>query len=100
MALQSRAMQLWLMRGGQGVAVRGALVTEIANYPRKKTAILRLFAADEGLRAAWRPLLAVVETWARAQGCDGIEVFGRPGWTRILDYELTQVVLRKELKHE
>lgn len=97
-ALRARAMQLWLMR--EGGAVRGALVTELAIYPRKRTAILRLFAADHGLRAAWRPLLAVVESWARTQGCDGIEVFGRPGWARILDYELTHVVLRKELKHE
>ncbi len=99
-ALGTRAMQLWLMRGRDGGPICGALITEIANYPRRRTAILRLFAADRGLRAAWRPLLPVVEAWARAQGCGGIEVFGRPGWTRILDYEPTHVVLRKELKHE
>lgn len=97
-ALMARAMQLWLLRAGNDVC--GALVTEIANYPRRRTAILRLFAADRDLRAAWRPLLPVVESWARVQGCGAIEVFGRPGWARILDYELIHVILRKELKHE
>jgi hypothetical protein len=93
--LELRAMQLWLLWDG---AARGALVTEIANHPRKRSCILRLFAADRGLRAAWRALIPLAEEWAREQGCDAVEVFGRPGWARLLDYELKQVVLSKELQ--
>lgn len=96
--LLSRAMQLWLLRRND--EIRGALVTEIADYPRLRTVILRLFSADRELRGQWEPLLAVIEDWARDQGCAAIEIFGRPGWARRLDYELTHVVLRKELKHE
>lgn len=92
--LASRAMQLWLLWDG---AVRGALVTEIANHPRKRICVLRLFAADPGLRAAWMRLAPAIESWAKAQGCAAIEVFGRPGWAKILGYELKQVVLSKEL---
>ncbi len=104
-ALRVRAMQLWLLgrngtRGSRGISVCGALVTEITNYPRRRTAILRLFSTDPGLRAAWLPLTSVLESWARAQGCDAIEVFGRPGWAKVLDYELTHIVLCKELKNE
>jgi hypothetical protein len=94
--LERRAMQLWLL--WDGARVCGALATELANYPRKRSCILRLFAADAGWRAAWLRLLPLIEPWAREQGCAAVEVFGRPGWARILGYDIKQVVLSKELQ--
>lgn len=94
-ALTKREMQLWL--GLADGVVKAALITELCRYPRITTCILRLFAADKAKR--WFPHLEVIETWARAQGCVAIEVFGRLGWRKMLDgWTETHAILRKELK--
>lgn len=49
---------------------------------------------------AWRRfghLIEVLENYARDEACRAIEVCGRPGWARLLNYRTTRVVLRKEL---
>lgn len=93
--LRSGHMQLWLLRAR---GVRGALVTEIAVYPRQKTCIARLFSAESGRSFAWLPMMRILEAWAREQECCAVEVIGRAGWKRILpEYRQTHVVLRKEL---
>lgn len=93
--LLSEHMQLWLL---WFEGVRGAVVTEIAVYPRQKTCILRLFAATDGLRSAWLPMLGVIEAWAREKECCAVEVIGRAGWRRLLpEYRQTHVILRREL---
>ena len=93
--LLSEHMQLWLLWLG---GVRGELITEIAVYPRHKTCVVRLFAATDGFRNAWLPMLGVIEAWANEKECCAVEVIGRAGWKRLLpDYRQTHVVLRKEL---
>jgi hypothetical protein len=50
--------------------------------------------------AGWRRfghLIEVLENYARDEACGAIEVCGRPGWARLLNYRTTRVVLRKEL---
>jgi hypothetical protein len=50
--------------------------------------------------AGWRRfghLIEVLENYARDEACRAIEVCGRPGWARLLNYRTTRVVLRKEL---
>jgi hypothetical protein len=42
--------------------------------------------------------LKYVENWAKQEGCDFMEVFGRRGWAKILkDYKEECVLLRKHL---
>ena len=42
-------------------------------------------------------LIDVLEKYARDEGCRAVEVCGRPGWARLLNYRTTRIVLRKEL---
>jgi hypothetical protein len=71
-------------------------MTEIVRYPRSTRCVLFLCAGD-GLDR-WLHHLGEIEAWARAQGCDAMEVAGRKGWARVLKgYELVNVMLRKEL---
>jgi hypothetical protein len=43
-------------------------------------------------------LIARLEDYARAEGCDAVEICGRPGWMRRLpDYRVTKIVIRKRL---
>lgn len=94
----SELMQLWVLWDDRQAKVRGAGVTEICIYPRAKTCICRLFSADDDMRAQWLPKLGVIEEWAKAKGCDAVEVIGRPGWRRILPgYRQCHVTLRKDL---
>jgi hypothetical protein len=47
---------------------------------------------------AWLPLLAGIETYARAAGCACVRIMGRKGWARALPtYRTTRIVLEKEL---
>lgn len=95
-AIEAGTMQLWLLLADDGVI--GAGLTEILRYPRKTSAVLRLFAAEDGRRIEWLPHLAHLERWAKAEGCDAIEAIGRPGWQRVLrTYRQTHVCLRKDL---
>jgi hypothetical protein len=42
-------------------------------------------------------LIGMLEKYARDEGCGAIEVCGRPGWARLLNYRTTRIVLRKDI---
>jgi hypothetical protein len=89
-ALLNRDMQLWTY-GTDAVCV-----TEIIQYPRKKYARI-LIGTGRG-RANWQHCRETIETWAKAQGCHGIESLARNGWKRIFkDYSQTHLLLEKIL---
>lgn len=74
---------------------RSAAVTEILRYPRLRA--LRVWLAGGDLDELRRNM-GTLDAYARACGCDRIEVDARKGWQRVLtDYEMTRVVLTKEL---
>jgi hypothetical protein len=46
----------------------------------------------------WLPLLAKIEAYARDENCRCVRIFGRVGWSRVLQgYAVKNVVLDKEL---
>jgi hypothetical protein len=94
-ALGDRALQLWLAWDGAVVAVA---VTEIVCHPRKRCCRIRICTGRA--RAGWQHYLAVIEAWARAQGCAAMELIARPGWSRHLarhGYATTHLFCEKEL---
>ncbi len=92
--LEERKLQLWLGRRSHKIEM--VLLTEICDYPLRRSCILRAFAADNFRE--WLPHLHIIEAWARSKGCKVFEVYGRPGWEReFRDWPKTHVVLRKEL---
>jgi hypothetical protein len=87
--------QLWI--GWQNEAKRafGFCTTELCQYPRRRTCILRLMAADGGPEQ-WLPHLGLIEQWARDEGCVAIEIVARKGWLKVLkEYRHTAVLLMK-----
>lgn len=49
-------------------------------------------------RKRWMPLFAQIEQYAKDEGCAAMRIFGRVGWSRVLDnYHVKHVVLEKEL---
>jgi len=100
-ALERRDMQLWIVRpaersstaGDAGRRVLGALITEIVAYPRLKACRLLLGSASGGARDAWLGWRPAIEAWARANGCAAMELYGRPGWARLIPQARKRVAL-------
>jgi hypothetical protein len=107
---------LWL--AWDGARIQAAAVTELHATEWRKVCVIVACGASSGrlrpsiaredgrqppLRRAmdmrtWLPLLAGIETYARAAGCACVRIMGRKGWVRALPtYRTTRIVLEKEL---
>jgi hypothetical protein len=46
----------------------------------------------------WLPLVDQIETYARAEGCRRVRIFGRKGWLHVPDgFEEKHLIMDKEL---
>ena len=87
--IMSGHLQLW-------PAERGCAVTEIVVYPRKK--VLHVFLAAGEMDQ----IIAMIDSaidWGKTQGCTGMTIAGRHGWSRVLakyGYKPVMTVLEKE----
>ena len=71
--------QLWIAFDDK---VYGAVITEIMQYPQKRTLIMHFTGGIELLK--WKDeMLSVLKSFAKDNGCDCIESYGRTGWKRI-----------------
>ena len=76
-------MQLWVVHETEQQVVLGYVITEIKQYPKAKHLVMQYSAGDTGvLEAAGDKVFEVLENFAKAEGCAGVEFFGRPGWRR------------------
>lgn len=60
-----------------------ACITRVALYPAQKWLQIP-FCGGRDMRAWLEPMLSVLDDLAIAEMCAGIEIFGRPGWQRVL----------------
>lgn len=78
--------------------VNSAIITEIIEYPQKRT--LHFFLAGGNL-AEIEAMYPAVEAWGRDQGCTVASTSGRPGWERTFlkreGWKPRTVVMTKEL---
>lgn len=72
--------QLWVAFDNDGM--KGAVVTNIVTYPRKKFLCMQ-FCGGKDLKEWKAPMLSLLQKFARDIQCDGIESVGRPGWAKI-----------------
>jgi len=72
--------QLWIAFDGD--EIKGAVVTNIVNYPRKRYLCMSFCGGIE--LEKWKdPMLKMLRHWAFDNRCDGIEATARPGWAKI-----------------
>lgn len=74
--------QLWVAFDKE--TFKGAVVTNIMNYPQKKVLCMQ-FCGGEELKLWKQPMLDLLKRFARDLGCEGIESTGRPGWAKIFE---------------
>lgn len=82
--VRNGVMQLWIITDDEKEILYGAGLTEIRPYPRAK--ILNLFLLGAKNMDKWKQQLsAAVEMFAKAEGCDFLQIIGRKGWERYPD---------------
>lgn len=75
-----------------------AVICEVSTYPRRRIYGVILLGGEGGHN--WDGYETALEAAAVTRGCDCLEVFGRPGWRKIMGeqgYVLAHHVWRKEL---
>ena len=93
--LRSARAQLWHVMRGQNI--QAIVVTVINTHPCAKDCMIWLCAGKD--RKDWIHLLAQIEDWAKAHGCDAMIVRGRTGWEKVMkDYKKTHIILEKKLR--
>jgi hypothetical protein len=74
-------MQLWVALDDSGVY--GQLITEIKQYPRCKMLVVQYCSGEPNhMQYVEDKTYAVLEKFAKEHNCAGIELIGRPGWTK------------------
>jgi len=73
-------MQLWAIFNTDEQKLYGYVITEIKQYPKIKLLVVQYTAGDFGMLDSGDVVFKALEEFAKAEGCVGIEFFGRPGW--------------------
>lgn len=90
--------QLWIWRTETAYAVA---ITRLINYPKQRVCTIRIVTGRN--RSEWQvPAMETIERWAKANGCQAMELQARPGWwrgflRRLGGYEMTHLYCEKPL---
>jgi hypothetical protein len=85
---------LWLAI--ESGSVLATAVTKVTTEPDHRLCTLVACSGQDWEH--WGHLIADLENYAKAEGCQRMEICGRPGWIkRLPDYRTVKVVIRKEL---
>ena len=95
-ALQGK-VKIWISWNEEEKTTEAAMVSRICQYPRGRTCSVP-FIGGRNLRGWKDKFVSVIEAYARAQGCGAMEGGRRKGWVRAAGYEVSGVILFKELK--
>jgi len=90
--IESGRMQLFIAVDNFPIA---AAVTEITDFPQKRVLSITLVGGER--MEEWLHLMNQLEAWAKDAGCEQIELFGRPGWEKVLGWDKTYTALKKDL---
>jgi hypothetical protein len=96
-ALSQREMQLWLVFDERG-EICAICITRVICYPREKRAAI-VFASGTGVME-WVHHNETIQAWAKSEGCASLEIYGRPGWEKVLapyGYQKIHTVLKVNL---
>lgn len=87
---------LWICYGPE-VGIDAAIVTRISNYPLKRMLLLELAGGRD--MTMWLPKAAeVFRQFAIDSKLDGVEIYGRRGWARMLaPYGVRETIVVSEI---
>ena len=77
----TKPQQLWIAFNEDN-KIYGAVVTEVIVYPRMVSLVMHFTGGIEVLK--WKPdMLKMLQRFAKENGCNVIESYGRAGWSKI-----------------
>lgn len=86
---------LWLANDGK--RIEAAATTHLTKGQDGRPVCTITACAGENM-GQWLPLIAGIEQYAKAEGCSCVRIFGRKGWSRVLDgYHVEHVVLERAM---
>lgn len=78
--VRSENFLLWIAFAGGDI--KGAVITQLMQYPRKRFLGCPFVTGDDF--ASWKkPMLEVLQRFARDNDCVGLEATARLGWSRV-----------------
>jgi len=95
--LKAREMQLWIVKKDYDFSE--VAVTQVVKYPNKKVLVM-MFVGGENVDA-YKHLIDEIKRFARFNGCESIEFYGRHGWIKKvheLGFEHIHSVFRMKLE--
>lgn len=85
---------LWV--AWNGLAIEAVASTSLQQTEAGKVCVITACAGARMTR--WLSLIQGIEAYAEAEGCQCVRIFGRKGWSRILEgYEQTYAIIDKRL---
>jgi len=78
--IEDGSHQLWVAY--EGSEFKGAVATNILIYPKRKL-LSMVFCGGIKLNEWKKPMLILLQRFAKDMGCDGIESVGRRGWEKV-----------------
>lgn len=77
-------MQMWIaVDAHYNHKIKGVCVTQIVNYPCSRRCLIVFMGGEDIDKIAIH--CHDIFKWSKQNGCDAIEIFGRPGWARTLN---------------
>ena len=74
-------MQLWIAL--DDTKIYGHIITEVKQYPQCKMLVIQYCAGESNhMQFVEEKAYEILERFAKDNGCAGIELIGRPGWSR------------------
>lgn len=90
--LLEKEVQLWVYAPKD---LQALALTEIVQFPKAK--ICRVGAAGSK-RDDWHGYMAVIEAWAKQNGCTKMQITARKGWAKVLkSFRIPAFIFEKEL---
>lgn len=88
-AIREGLMQCWIAHDGGTILV--VAVTEILCYPRRKVLGIPFVGAETGSLDQWIDHMEAMKVYARENGCKAVRVWGRAGWVKVLNPDVTRL---------
>lgn len=95
--INSRDGQLWVACY-EDSKVTTMMVTQVITYPQERRLLILLYAGQGVASTGY--FLPVIYEGARKLGCTAVEIYGRPGWERVMEregFKKVHTVLSKKL---
>lgn len=87
--LKAAEMQLWMWSD------ESAMVTTIQNKDERRWCLFLALGGEK--MNDWINYLPIVEDWARTMDCHEMRIYGRPGWSRVIGYNIEYAKMVKRL---